>query len=152
MKPPLRTHDDIMAIREGLADGTIDAIATDHAPHYIERKEVEFIDAAFGVTGLETAMGVVQRELVKNGVISWNDVVRTMSCTPAAILGIEGGTLKVGALGDVTIYNPNAPWTVDPHSMKSQSTNTAFFDWELPGRAAATVIGGQLYLNIHSNS
>ncbi len=142
MNPPLRNRDDIRALREGLADGTVDVIATDHAPHYPENKEVEFIYAAFGVTGLETALPVIDRELVRTGVIGWNDIVRLFSSAPARILGVEGGTLKPGSVADITVYNPDSPWTVDPRRMKSRSVNTAYFGWELPGRAAATVVGG----------
>jgi len=147
MNPPLRSKSDVEAILEGLADGTIDAIATDHAPHYIEHKELEFIYAAFGVTGLETALGVVQLELINKGILTWGDVVRKMSLRPSEILGVDGGTLKAGAVGDVTVYNPDASWTVDPHRMKSRSSNTAFFDRELPGQVAATVVGGILFQN-----
>jgi dihydroorotase len=147
MNPPLRTPDDIRALREGLADGAIDAVATDHAPHYPENKEVEFIYAAFGVTGLETALPVIDRELVRPGIISWNDVVRCMSSAPAGILGVGGGTLAPGSVADITVYNPDAPWTVEPRKMKSRSANTAYFGWELPGRAAATVVGGVLHEN-----
>lgn len=145
MNPPLRTRDDIRALREGLADGTIDVIATDHAPHYPENKEVEFIYAAFGVTGLETALPVIDRELIRPGVISWSDAARLFSAAPAGILGIGSGTLVPGSTADITIYNPDAPWKVEPRKMRSRSVNTAFFDWDLPGRAAATVVGGTLH-------
>jgi dihydroorotase len=147
MNPPLRTPDDIRALREGLGDGVIDVIATDHAPHYPERKETEFISAAFGVTGLETALAVIDRELVRQGTISWSDAVRLLSCAPARILGVEGGTLKTGSVADLTIYHPDDPWTVIPQRMKSLSTNTPFTGWNLPGRAAATVVGGVLHRN-----
>ena len=147
MNPPLRTRDDVNALREGLRDGTIDAIATDHAPHSLEYKEREFIYAAFGITGLETALGVIHKELVLKGILTWDDVVEKMSCAPARIIGVEGGTLAKGSIGDATIYNPEDPWIVDPSCMKSRSSNTAFFDWELPGCAAATVVGGVLYRN-----
>jgi len=147
MNPPLRTTQDIRALREGLTDGTIDAIATDHAPHYIEQKELEFIYAAFGVTGLETALGVVHRELVATGILTWADVVRTMSYNPSRILRVGGGTLNPGGIGDVTIYDPDAAWTVVPGLMKSKSKNTPFSGWELPGRVTATVVGGVLYVN-----
>ena len=147
MNPPLRTADDIEALREGLADGTVDAIATDHAPHSLEYKEREFIYAPFGVTGLETALGVIHRELVKKGVMSWEEVVVKLSSSPANILGIEGGTLRAGTPGDITIYDPGHTWTVDPSRMKSRSGNTAYFGWELPGWVAATVVGGVLHVN-----
>ena len=147
MKPPLRTPDDVDALLEGLQDDTIDAIATDHAPHAPEIKELEFVDAAFGVTGFETALSVIHRELVTKGLLSWQDVVRKLSIGPSAILGVEGGTLAVGGVGDVTLYDPNAEWTVMPGRMKSKSKNTAYFGWELPGRVAATVVGGMVYIN-----
>ncbi|MFC1552099.1 dihydroorotase [Candidatus Latescibacterota bacterium] len=147
MNPPLRAASDVAAIIEGLSDGTIDVIATDHAPHYIEKKELEFIYAAFGVTGLETALGVAQFELVDTKKLSWSDIVRTMSQTPAKILGVDGGTLKEGAAADVTVYDPKSPWTVDSKKMKSKSTNTAFFGRTLPGQVTATVVGGMVYIN-----
>jgi dihydroorotase len=147
MNPPLRTPDDVQALREGLLDGTVDAIATDHAPHYIENKEVEFIYAAFGVTGLETALAVIDRELVRTGAIGWSAVVRALSCAPAGILGVGGGTLADGSVADVTIYRPENPWTVDPRRMKSKSGNTPYSGFEMPGRVAATVVGGVIHLN-----
>ncbi|MFA6473196.1 MAG: amidohydrolase family protein, partial [Candidatus Latescibacterota bacterium] len=147
MNPPLRTCDDISALREGLADGTIDAIATDHAPHYPENKEIEFTYAAFGVTGLETALAVIDRELVHPGVLTWSDVAKKMSFTPSRILGVQGGSLDAGKIADITLYNPAAPWRVDPKNMKSRSSNTPFFDWELPGRAVATIVGGVIHRN-----
>ena len=147
MNPPLRTADDVEAIRGGLCDGTIDAIATDHAPHSLEYKEREFIYAPFGVTGLETALGVIHSELVSKNILAWEDVVEKMSCAPSRILGVEGGTLAVGCTGDITVYDPEASWTVVPSRMKSRSANTAFFDRELPGRAVATVVGGVVQRN-----
>ncbi len=147
MNPPLRTAEDIAAVIEGLADGAIDAIATDHAPHYIEKKELEFIYAAFGVTGLETALGVAQSALVDTKKLGWSDIVRLMSQTPAQILGVHGGTLQEGAPADVTVYDPKSPWTVDPQNMKSKSENTAFFGRTMPGRVYATVVGGTVHIN-----
>jgi dihydroorotase len=147
MNPPLRTPGDILALREGLADGTIDAIATDHAPHYPENKEIEFAYASFGVTGLETSLAVIDRELIRPGIISWSDAAEKMSLAPSRILGVEGGSLQAGKIADITIYNPDAPWKVDSKNMRSKSSNTPFFDWEFPGRAVATVIGGVLFRN-----
>ena len=145
MNPPLRTSDDINALREGLRDGTIDVIATDHAPHSLENKEREFIYAPFGVTGLETALSVIHKELVLKGFLTWDDVVRKMSYAPSRILGVDGGTIAVGSIGDITLYHPEHSWTVIPSHMKSRSTNTAFPGWELPGCVVATVVGGKLY-------
>jgi dihydroorotase len=147
MNPPLRRQADLDAIRNGLADGTIDAIATDHAPHSQEMKEREFLIAAFGVTGLETALGVVHREYIEPGHLTWDQVVTLMSAAPARILGVPGGTLAPGGIGDVTVYDPMSAWTIDPAAMKSRSANTCFFDWELPGRVAATVVGGTVHRN-----
>ena len=147
MNPPLRTVEDVEALREGLCDGTIDAIATDHAPHSLEYKEREFIYAPFGVTGLETALGVIHRDLVLSDLLSWENVVEKLSTAPANILGVEGGTLKKGSPGDITIYDPVASWVVDPEKMISRSINTAFFEWKLPGRVTSTVVGGTIYKN-----
>ena len=144
MNPPLRTREDVEAVHRGLADGTIDAIATDHAPHYIEKKELEFIYAAFGVTGLETALGVVHRELVATGTLTWDEAIRKLSAEPAQLLGIPGGTIQEGSVADVTIYDPESPWTVEPRAMVSKSKNTCFFGWELPGQVIATILGGTL--------
>lgn len=147
MKPPLRTADDIAALVEGLKDGTIDAIATDHAPHAPEIKDVEFTEAANGVTGLETALGVMHREFVAKDVLSWTDVIRLMSMNPAAILGVDGGGITPGSPADITIYDPANPWVVDPAAMKSKSGNSAYFDWELPGTVVMTMVGGVVYEN-----
>ena len=147
MNPPLRTKEDMDALREGLCDGTIDAIATDHAPHSKEIKDIEFIFSAFGVTGLETAVPVLQKELIDRGIITWNDLAKKMSANPAGILGIPGGTLAPGAIADITIYDPNSRWKLDPVRMRSRSVNTPFFGWELPGKTFATIVGGKINFN-----
>jgi len=147
MSPPLRSQDDVEAMREGLKDGAIDAIATDHAPHSLELKMREFLYAPFGVTGLETALSVIQKELVDTGIISWERVIESLSTAPARILGVEGGTLAKGSIGDVAIYDPKDSWKVEPKKMKSRSGNTCYFNWEMPGRVQATVVGGVLYRN-----
>ena len=97
------------------------------------------------MTGLETAVGVVQKVLVEPGFLDWDAVIEKMSVAPSAILGIQGGTLAVGGVADVTVYDPRKTWRVDPRRMRSKSANTCFFDWELPGRALATVVGGVLH-------
>ncbi len=150
MNPPLRREEDLAAIREGLRDGTIDAIATDHAPHSLETKEREFTSAAFGVTGLETAFGVVHREFVAPGILSWERTIELMSAVPARILGVPGGTLAPGAAADITVYDPAHEWTVEPTVMRSRSGNTAFAGWALPGRVCATVVGGTVNRNAAS--
>jgi len=142
--PPLRTRDDVEAVKQALAEGTIDAIATDHAPHAANEKECEFQQAASGMTGLETALGLVLTGLVHGGVLPLADAIRKMTVEPARILGLPVGTLKVQAPADVTILNPEAEWTVDITQMKSLSRNTPFGGWKLKGRAVATIVAGRL--------
>ncbi|HUJ19814.1 MAG TPA: dihydroorotase [Nitrospirota bacterium] len=143
MNPPLRTAGDVEAVRRGLRDGTLDVIATDHAPHALDEKNVEFDHAPFGVVGLETSLGLTLR-LVGEGILSLEDAVRKLSLNPAAILKAGKGTLAVGADADVTIIDPNAEWTVDPSQFKSRSKNTPFAGWKLKGRAVQTIVGGRV--------
>ena len=143
MNPPLRTADDVAAIKQGLKDGTIDVIATDHAPHAMDEKSVEFDHAPFGIVGLETAVGLVFK-LVHEGVLSMSEAVRKLSFNPASILKINKGTLSVGADADITIIDPNVEWTVDSSQFKSKSRNTPFEGWKLKGRAVQTIVGGRL--------
>ena len=146
--PPLRTAADQAALRAGLADGTIDAIATDHAPHSPIEKDVEFEQAAFGIIGLETAVAL-SLELVRDGVISPSRWVSLLSTRPAEILGLSGlglpgGTLAPGAVADVTVIDPEAPWMVEPAALRSRSRNTPFGGRAARGRAMLTIVGGNL--------
>jgi dihydroorotase len=141
--PPLRTSADVEALRAGLADGTIDAVATDHAPHSAVEKEVEFEDAAFGMIGLETALPLVL-ELVRIGMLTPAALVTRLSVAPAAAFGLPGGTLVDGAPADVTVIDPEATWTVDAVALRSRSRNTPFSGKTLRGRAALTVVGGTI--------
>jgi dihydroorotase len=143
MNPPLRSADDVAAVRAGLADGTIDVIATDHAPHGEDEKAVEFDAAPFGIVGLETAVGL-SLKLVEDGVLSLPELVRRMSMTPAAILQVKGGTLAAGGDADITIIDPQAAWTVNAAAFRSKSRNTPFDGWNLKGRAVQTIVGGVL--------
>jgi dihydroorotase len=143
MNPPLRTADDVAAIKQGLKDGTIDVIATDHAPHGMDEKSVEFDYAPFGIVGLETAIGLVFK-LVHEGLLSMSEAVRKMSLNPVSILRINKGTLSAGADADITIIDPNAEWTVDSSQFKSKSKNTPFDGWKLKGKAVQTIVGGRL--------
>lgn len=145
MSPPLRTPEDIGAVKEGLRDGTIDAIATDHAPHAPHEKEREFQYAPFGMIGLETALGLVITNLVKPGVLTLAQAIEKMSAAPARILGVPGGSLWVGGPADITIFDPNAEWTVDVERFKSKSRNTVLNGATLTGMPIATVVGGKLY-------
>ncbi|MDR3012280.1 MAG: dihydroorotase [Chitinispirillales bacterium] len=144
MNPPLRTAIDREAVIAGLADGTIDVIASDHAPHVSEEKDVEFDNAAFGVIGLETMLGVVMTILVNEKLLTPTQMVERMSVAPNRILGLPGGALKVGAPGDVTVIDPAIKWTVDPTMFFSKSRNTPFSGMGLKGAAAVTILGGMI--------
>ena len=143
MSPPLRTQADQEAILEGLRDGTIDAIATDHAPHAPHEKEQEFARAPFGMLGLETSLGLVVTHLVKPGVLTLSQMVEKMSLAPARILGVPAGTLSVGAPADITVFDPEAEWTVDVSRFKSKSRNSVLDGVTLTGRAVTTFVGGK---------
>jgi dihydroorotase len=141
--PPLRSHADREACREGLRDGTLDAIATDHAPHAMHEKEVEFTEAPPGILGLETALPVVL-ELVRREELAPLELVRRLSTNPARILGIEAGSLAVGAVADLVVIEPDREWTYDPIKGHSKSYNSPWAGRKLVGRALATLVGGQL--------
>ncbi len=143
MNPPLRSEDDRRAVREALAEGVIDVVATDHAPHHYEEKEREFDDAPFGVVGLETALGVAVAELVETGLLDLPELVDRMACAPARIMGLPGGTLEEGAPADVVVFDPAERWTVDPDRFASKSRNTPFAGRELVGRVRRTLVGGE---------
>jgi dihydroorotase len=145
MNPPLRSRAHVEAILEAIADGTIDAIATDHAPHHADEKELEFDQAAFGITGLETAVGLALERLVHGGHMGLERLVELFSTNPARIFRLEGrGTLRSGAWGDVTILDPDFRWTFDASRSKSKSRNTPFDGWTLRGAAVATIVAGRV--------
>jgi dihydroorotase len=144
MNPPLRTAHDRQAIIEGLCDGTIDAIASDHAPHVSEEKDVEFDAAMFGVIGLETSLGVVLTYLVEKNQLMPSDMVEKMSVNPNKILKLPGGTLSMGAPADITLIDPKASWKVDPNNFFSKSRNSAFIGFQLKGFAAMTILQGRV--------
>ena len=143
MNPPLRSAADRDAVRRGVADGTLDVIATDHAPHHYDEKEQAFEDAPNGIVGLETAVGLDYTELVETGLIDLATMVERMSCAPARALSLPGGTLREGAPADVTLLDPLREWTVDPASFQSLSRNTPFAGRALRCRALRTVVGGR---------
>ena len=144
MNPPLREPEDREAIRQGLRDGTIDVICTDHAPHHYDAKEREFDDAPNGIIGLETALGLAMTELVESGLLSLAELVLRMSVLPARIFGLAGGTLAPGAAADVVVLDPAARWVVRPELFYSKSRNTPFAGRELRGRADATIVRGRV--------
>ena len=142
MNPPLRTADDVRAVRQGLKDGTIDVIATDHAPHSREEKAGSFDTALFGIIGLETALGLTLK-LVDEGVLSLNEAVRKLSHNPATVLNLSKGTLLPGADADITIFDPVEEWIVDTSQFKSKARNSPFNGWKLKGRVRGTIVGGK---------
>ena len=144
VNPPLRTAEDVEALREGLADGTIDIVATDHAPHPSEAKETEWNQAAMGMIGLETALSVVQHTMVDTGLLDWAGVAQRMSATPARIgrLTDQGRPIAVGEPANLTLYDPTATRVIDPATMVSKSRNTPFAGMTLPGRVLATFLRG----------
>lgn len=144
MNPPLRTQEDCDAIVAGLLDGTIDAIATDHAPHATHEKAQEFALAPFGIVGLETAFAVSYTELVSTGRMSLSALVEKMSCQPARILGLPGGTLKPGTPADVALFDLERKWKVRAHAFRSKSRNTPFEGWKLLGKPVLTMVGGRI--------
>jgi dihydroorotase len=143
MNPPLRTADDVAAVRAGLADGTIEVIASDHAPHSADEKRRGLGEAPFGIVGLETTVGLALA-CVHAGVLSAPTVVRALSLGPARVLGIASGQLVRGAVADVSLIDPERRWTVDPTTFRSKSRNTPFVGVELRGRALAVCLGGRL--------
>ncbi len=144
MNPPLRREEDMLEVRRGLADGTLDVLATDHAPHHYDEKEQAFEDAPFGIVGLETALGLMLTHVVDEGIVDLSTLVDRMSCGPARAFGLPGGTLREGSPGDVTVIDPAAEWTVEPGAFLSKSANTPFGGWDLRGRARYTVVEGRV--------
>jgi dihydroorotase len=142
MNPPLRTRADVDACIAGVVDGTIDLLATDHAPHLAEEKELEFQYAPNGIIGLECALGLYIKALIEPGHITWSRLIDATSTRQAAILRVDRGTLKAGAIADVTVIDPKLKWTVDVGSFKGKSSNCPFNGWELTGRATHTIVGG----------
>lgn len=143
VNPPIRAKEDMEAIREGLRDGTIDVIATDHAPHTEDEKKVEFDLAPFGISGLETALALALK-LVEDGVLTLPEMIKKLTSTPAQIIKSTGGTLKVGAVADVVVFDPNKIITVDRERFRSKGKNTPFHGWKLSGCVLYTIVGGKL--------
>lgn len=144
VNPPLRSRDDLEAVIAGLVDGTIDCIASDHAPHSAEEKDCEFEYAPSGMIGLETTLGLVKTYLIDKGYLTWADAIRKMTANPARIFNLRGGSLAAGELADITIIDPEKKWTVKPERFQSRSRNTPFGGWKLSGQTWKTILGGKV--------
>ncbi len=147
MNPPLRTMQDVQAIKEGLRDGTIDVIATDHAPHATQEKQQEFTEAPFGIVGLETALSLTLA-LVDEGVLTLESAIDKLATAPAKAFSLNAGTLAVGAPADVAIVDPNREWQVDPSRFRSKSRNTPFAGWKVRGRVTTTIVSGRVVFEL----
>ena len=147
MNPPLRTDDDVQAIKDGLKDGTIDCIVTDHAPHHIDEKQCEFALALNGIVGFETSLGLGLKYLVNEGVLTINELIEKMAVNPSKILGLNKGNLKVGNAADITIFDPEKEWTVDITKLHSKSKNSPYDGFVLCGKPEYVIVGGDIKVN-----
>lgn len=150
VNPALRSKEDVLALREGLSDGTIEVIATDHAPHTKEEKAVSWEKAPYGITGLETALGLILTELVNKGAISLKDAIAKLTINPARIFNLPCGTLKVGSPADICIIDLKKEWEVDAGKFESKSKISPFNNWKLKGKAIMTIVGGEVKFNHNS--
>jgi dihydroorotase len=143
MNPPLRTARDVEALQEAVKDGTIDVIATDHAPHHYDEKEREFANAPNGIIGLETALAVNLTWLVHRNIIDVPMLVERMACAPARLFKLPGGSLRKGSIADITVFDPDTAWTVDASKFRSKGRNTPYAGMELKGQVECTIVGGR---------
>ncbi len=150
VNPPIRTKRDVEAVKEGLKDGIVDVIASDHAPHSQEEKEVEFQAAPCGMIGLETTVGLVVTELLEKGIIDWMEFFKKLSLNPATILKLQGGRMQLNAPADLTVIDPKKRWVVDPKKFKSKSKNTPFASRRLKGKTRYTIVAGKVVFEAKS--
>jgi dihydroorotase len=148
MNPPLRTWDDVTALREAVADGTIDCLASDHAPHLRSEKELEFLNAPSGIIALDCALGLYVKALIETGTIDWPRLIELMTIGPARIVGIAKGTLGIGSEADITIIDPHQTWEVEVNRFYSKSRNCPYNGWRLNGRAVCTLVGGAIQFQL----
>jgi dihydroorotase len=144
VNPPLRTKKDTEALKDAIAEGLVDALVTDHAPHLQSEKELEFVAAPFGIASLECALGLYVKALLEPGVVDWPALIRLMTAGPAKVIGIDKGTLTRGRQGDVTIIDPDAEYTVDVNKFRSKSKNCPYHGWKLRGKVIKTIVGGEI--------
>ncbi|UCE47426.1 MAG: dihydroorotase [Phycisphaerales bacterium] len=144
VNPPLRTQKDIEALKQAIADGLVDALATDHAPHLQSEKELEFLSAPFGIASLECALGLYIKALIEPGILDWAGLIRLMTEKPAKVIGIDKGTLSVGRQADVTVFDPKAPYIIDVADFRSKSQNCPYQGWTVEGRVEKTIVDGEM--------
>ncbi len=152
INPPLRSAGDVEALRQGVSDGTIDCLATDHAPHSKEEKEMEFALAPFGIVSLDCALGLYARALVHSGLMDWGEMLAKLTVNPAAIIDPTLGMLQEGAPADITIIDPDKRWTVNANKFASKARNCPYHGWKLKGRAIATIAGGEFKFQLQNAS
>jgi dihydroorotase len=144
VNPPLRTEKDIEALKQAIAEGLVDALATDHAPHLQSEKELEFLAAPFGIASLECALGLYVKALLEPGILDWPKLIELMSAKPAKIIGVDKGTLGVGKQADVTIIDPDAEYEIDVNKFRSKSRNCPYHGWKVKGKVEKTIVGGEI--------
>jgi dihydroorotase len=144
VNPPLRRKQDIDALKKAIAEGFVDALVSDHAPHLQSEKELEFLAAPFGIAGLECALGLYVKALIEPGIVDWPDLISLMTERPAKIIGIDKGSLSKGKQGDVTIIDPNAEYTIDVKKFRSKSRNCPYHGWKVKGKVEKTIVGGEI--------
>ncbi|MFB0552711.1 MAG: dihydroorotase [Phycisphaerae bacterium] len=150
VNPPLRTEKDIEALKQAIADGLVDALATDHAPHLQSEKELEFLAAPFGIASLECALGLYVKALIEPGVLGWPGLISLMTEKPAKIIGVDKGTLGVGKQADVTIIDPNAEYEIDVNTFRSKSRNCPYHGWKVKGKVEKTIVGGEIRFEVEN--
>jgi len=144
VNPPVRTQGDIDALKEAIAEGLVDALVTDHAPHLQSEKELEFLAAPFGIASLECAVALYIRALIEPGILDWPGLISLMTERPAKIIGIDKGTLGKGRQGDVTIIDPSAEYSIDVSTFRSKSANCPYGGWKVKGRVETTIVSGEI--------
>ncbi len=144
VNPPLRRAEDVEALKEGIAEGLVDALATDHAPHLQSEKELEFLAAPFGIASLECALGLYVKALLEPGIVDWPGLIRLMTSGPAGVIGIDKGTLGAGRQADITIIDPDAEYKIDAGTFRSKSRNCPYQGWRVKGRVEKTIVGGEV--------
>jgi len=148
VNPPLRMAEDIEALKAAIAEGLVDALVTDHAPHLQSEKELEFLTAPFGIASLECALGLYAKALIEPGVLDWPRLIELMTAGPAKIIGVDKGTLSKGKQADVTIIDPNAEYEIDVNKFRSKSRNCPYHGWKVTGKVEKTIVGGEIRFEV----